>query len=182
MKRFILSFLFALLALPSFAQSLTAAQVVTVRAAVCADATGKTFINNPNVPSLLAFINGASTTDAWMAATSQQTIFEATDVTLFDGLTQGKRDVWRLLMDNTPINFGRNILRKAVVDTWGTTNSVAVLTAFLEKATRAQAAIGGTSKTTNTVTGIDRTYAGTVNTSDATRLIFADDGTQFTCP
>lgn len=164
------------------AQPLSAGQITTVRAAVCADATARTYVNAPNVTSLLAWVNGSSASDAWMYAAARPTLFEATSITKFDGLTAGKRDAWRLMLDNVPIDFGRNPMRSAVVDIWGNTDSVAVLSALLEKATRAQLAIGGTSKTTNTVSGLDRSYTGQVSQADATRLIFADNGTQFACP
>jgi hypothetical protein len=96
----------------------------------------------------------------------RSTLFEATDVTKFDGLTAGKRDAWRLLMDNTPIDMGRNANRKAVQDIWGNTDSVAVLQALREKATRAQVLFGGTSKTTNTVTALDRAFTGLLSIDD----------------
>ncbi len=181
MKRILLAALCAT-ALSASAQQLTAGQVNTVRTAACADATAKTYINSPNVQSLMAWVNGVSTTDAWLYAATRTQLFEATNITKFDALTAGKRDAWRLMLDNAPIDFGRNPMRNAVVDAWGNTDSVTVLQALTEKATRAQAAIGGTSKTTNTVTALDRTYTGTVSQVDTTRLIFADNGTQFTCP
>jgi len=147
---------------------LTNAQRQTLKTAIAAE-TDPTFVgyrtagNNTEITN---WYNTPSSTDAWMFAATRATLFEATDVTKFDGLSAGKRDAWRLMMDNAPIDFGRNANRKAVLDIWGATDSVAVLQALREKATRAQEILGGTSKTTNTVTGLDRAYAGTLSYTD----------------
>jgi hypothetical protein len=50
------------------------------------------------------------------------------------------------------------MIRHGVLVVWGATDSVAVLTALREKATRCQVILGGTARTTNTVTGLDRAY------------------------
>ena len=111
--------------------------------------------------TIASWCNGLSATDAWMAAASRRTLFEASNITQFDGLSAGKRDAWTLLLDNAPLDFGRNALRTAVVDIWGASNSVAVLQALREKARRCEAIIGGTVRTTNTVSALDRSYFGT---------------------
>jgi hypothetical protein len=145
--------------------TLTTQQLQTLNAAILAE-TNATFVayrNNGQTDRMAAWLNEPSSTDAWMDHASRSVMFEATDVTKFDGLTAGKRDAWRLLMDNEPIDFGRNANRKAVQDIWGNTDSVVVLQAMREKATRAQAIIGGTLKTTNTVSAIDRAYTGSLS-------------------
>ncbi len=144
------------------------AQLTTLAAAIAAE-TDQTFVGfrtTGNNTEITNWYNAASTTDAWMYHAERSTLFEATDVTKFDGLTAGKRDAWRLLMDNTPIDMGRNANRKAVQDIWGNTDSVAVLQALREKATRAQVLFGGTSKTTNTVTALDRAFTGLLSIDD----------------
>jgi hypothetical protein len=144
------------------------AQLTTLAAAIAAE-TDQTFVGfrtTGNNTEITNWYNAASTTDAWRYHAERSTLFEATDVTKFDGLTAGKRDAWRLLMDNTPIDMGRNANRKAVQDIWGNTDSVAVLQALREKATRAQVLFGGTSKTTNTVTALDRAFTGLLSIDD----------------
>lgn len=115
---------------------------------------------------LTAWCNGLSNTDAWIAACDSRTMFEAMTITQFDALTAGKRATWDIMMRNAPLDFGRAKLRNAVVDVWGATDSVAVLTALREKATRAEAYIGGNSETTNTVAGLDRGYVGPLSMLD----------------
>jgi len=147
---------------------LTTTQLTALKAAINAE-TDPTFVAHRdigNTEQMAVWLNGAGTTDAWLPAATRAQLFEATDVAKFDGLSAGKRDAWRLMMDNAPIDFGRNANRKAVLDIWGATDSVAVLQALREKATRAQEILGGTSKTTNTVTGLDRAYAGTLSYTD----------------
>jgi hypothetical protein len=101
-----------------------------------------------------------------MNAAERTVLFEATNVAKFDGLTAGKRDAWRLMMDNAPIDFGRNAMRKAAQDIWGNTDSIPVLESLTEMATRAQALFGGNSKTTNTVTALDRAFEGELVSED----------------
>ncbi len=147
---------------------LTTAQLQTLKAAILAeaDSTFAGYRANGQTDLMADWLNAPSTTDAWMYAAQRGALFEAMDVTKFDGLTAGKRDAWRLLMDNTPIDLGRNANRKAVQDIWGNTDSVSVLQALREKATRAQVILGGTTKTTNTVSALDRSYTGTLSGQD----------------
>lgn len=121
--------------------------------------------------TLTAWCNGASATDAWINNADSRTIFEAMDITKFDALTAGKRAAWDLMMRNAPLDFGRNKLRAAIVDVWGATDSVAVLTALREKATRAEVYIGGTNKTTNTVAGLDRDFFGVLSVNDVSQAM-----------
>lgn len=105
-----------------------------------------------NDVAMTEWVNGNSTQDAWNPSMSGRLLFEATDVAKFDGLTAGKRDAWRLMLDFAPLDMARNKLRKAVVDAWGNTDSVAVLQACVRKATNGEKYLGGTSATENTVT------------------------------
>lgn len=155
--------------------ALTPAQLTTLKAAILAE-TNNTFVgyrNNGQTDRMAGWLNQSGSTDAWMDAAERRTIFEAIDLTKFDALTAGKRDSWRLLMDNAPIDFGRNKMRQAVVDVWGATDSVPVLQGLLEKATRAQALLGGTTKTTNTVAGLDRAFMGFLSGADISAALSA---------
>ena len=101
----------------------------------------------------------------------QITLFEAGDVTKFDGLSAGKRDSWKLLLEFAPIDFARNKMRKAVTDIWGNTDSVAVLQACTRKATNAEKYLGGNSATENTVTALKLNWTGTISYSEIGEIL-----------
>lgn len=109
---------------------------------------------------LAQWCNTSSTSDAWTPEMTVSDLFQAMDVTKFDNLTAGKRDAWRLLLDFAPLDCARNANRKAILDIWGTTDSVAVLNSCVRKATNAEKYIGGTSATTNTVTALKLNWFG----------------------
>lgn len=119
-----------------------------------------------NISFLVEWCNGLSTTDAWNTAVVGTDLFEASDVTKFDGLTAGKRDAWRMMLDFAPIDMSKLKNRKAVQDVWGNTDSVAVLQDMRRKATRGENYLGGTSATTNTVTAIKLNYVGSLSIDD----------------
>ena len=105
-----------------------------------------------NDVAMTEWINGNSAQDAWNPSMSSGLLFEATNVAKFDGLTAGKRDSWRLMLDFAPVDMSRNKVRKAVVDAWGNADSVAVLASCVRKATNGEKYLGGNSATENTVT------------------------------
>jgi hypothetical protein len=114
---------------------------------------------------LTEWVNTETTTDAWHSHCDKRELFEATDVTLFDNLTAGKRALWQLMMDNAPIDMTRAKMRKAIIDTWGTTNSKAVLEGCLHKATRAELYLGYTTVATANpvVSALKLNFQGTVS-------------------
>lgn len=119
-----------------------------------------------NITFLVEWCNGESATDAWNTAVSGSKLFEDTDVTKFDGLTAGKRDAWRLMLDFSPIDMSRAKNRRAVQDVWGNTDSVPILQDMRRKATRGEAYLGGSSATTNTVTALKLNYVGSLSIDD----------------
>lgn len=119
-----------------------------------------------NDVALTEWCNAAGTMDAWNEAMSGKDLFEATDVTLFDNLTAGKRDAWRLMLSFAPLDLSRNKNRKAVLDTWGATNATAVLQACTRKATHAEAYLGGTDATTNGVTAKKLSFTGLLSLTE----------------
>jgi hypothetical protein len=142
--------------------ALTTAQLTTLKAAILAEPSLATAVSIRNDAEIDTWCNADSTQDAWMTAVDKRTLFEAMDVTKFDGLTAGKRDAWRLLLDNVPIDFTRNKNRKAVTDIWGNTDNSPVLASLVRKATNAEKALGGTGATEGTVTAWKLNWAGTV--------------------
>ena len=148
--------------------ALTAAQETTLAAHIRAsqDAAVIAALAIRNDVELARLYNLASNTDAWRVAMSGRDLFEATDVTKFDGLTAGKRDAWRLLLNFAPVDMTRQKNRKAAQDAWGNTDSVTVLQACTRKATVGEAALGGNSATTNTVAALKLNWEGTLSTDD----------------
>ena len=120
---------------------------------------------------LAEWCNAASAVDAWQPAMTNRLLFEAGDVTKFDGLSAGKRDSWKLLLEFAPIDFARNKMRKAVTDIWGNTDSVAVLKDCTRKATNAEKYLGGNSATENTVTALKLTAPGNISISDVSSAL-----------
>ena len=148
--------------------SLTTAQETALAAHIRAnqDAAVVAALAIRNDVELARLYNLASASDAWKVAMSGRDLFEATDVTKFDGLTAGKRDAWRLLLNFAPVDMTRQKNRKAAQDVWGNSDSVAVLQACIRKATVAEAALGGNSATTNTVSALKLNWEGTLSTDD----------------
>lgn len=158
----------------AMAQDLTKSQRNTLRAAIATEpAIAAAYAIRDDVV-IAEWCNAASSTDAWMSAADARTLFEAGDVTKYDGLTAGKRAAWDRIERNAPIDVGRGKMRTAVVDIWGNTDSVAVLQALVEKATNCQAKVGGTSRTTNTVTALARNWAGTLSAYEVSVLLNGD--------
>lgn len=146
---------------------LTNAQRTTLLAAIKADATAGPIRAAGNVPGLLAWCNAAKAPAAlaWSVAVQPRTSDEAATYTTYDSLVAGKRDSWALFLGFAR-DFSRNKVRAWIVDVWGnaTASSIAeaILQAGTENATNAQSIIGGNSKTTGTVTALDRTFASLV--------------------
>jgi hypothetical protein len=157
---------------------MTPQQLTTLKAAILADA-------NPAVVAALAIRNdtelarlynlpAAPAVAAWLKAATGQQIFEATNITQFDSVSAGKRDVWKLLIERAdlrPIDFGRNQIRNAVIDVWSAqtlTQRNAICNGLTESATVAEVALGGTVRfsETNGVSALDRNFAGQVTIDD----------------
>ena len=153
--------------------ALTTAQQQTLATALRAetDAGVVAALAIRNDVALTTWCNSLSSVDAWHNAMGKQDLFEAMDITKFDGLTAGKRDAWRLLLEFAPIDFTRQKLRKAVQDAWGNTDSVAVLQACTRKATRGEVYLGGTDATTNTVTAKKLNYTGSISLDDVSNVL-----------
>jgi len=147
---------------------LTTTQLATLKAAINAEtnATLVGYRTNGQTTMIAEWYNAASNTDAWSSNVSQSVLFDATDITKFDNISAGKRDAWRILMDFAPCDFTRVKIRKGVQDIWGDADSVVVLQAGLRKATKAEVALGGTSVTTNTVTGLKLSWEGMLSGDD----------------
>ena len=112
---------------------------------------------------------------AW-ATVSAQKIDEATPWANFDNITQaGKRDSYLHAFFRYPRDFSTAVVRKWVTDVWG--NAVAgsdaekILLAGQENASVAENAIGGTVRSTNNVSGLDRAFVGDVTQTECQKIL-----------
>lgn len=162
---------------------LTANQIVTLRAAIIADATAHPIQAAGNLSGLLAWCNGASGTLAWVSAVPVIDAEEAPSYTTYDTLAQGKRDSWLVFL-RSPRDFSRNKVRNWITDVWGNatagSNAEAVLQAGTVQATNAELKFGGPTRTTGTVSAIARSWVGVVSETECKQLIWKDDGTIWT--
>jgi len=109
--------------------------------------------------SMADWYNVPSTTDAWGDAVDATTLFEAINIAKYSALAAGDRDAYNQILNQAQIkgvDYTRQKARNGLVDIWGAADSVSILQATLVKATRGGLAIGGVSKTTNTVTALAR--------------------------
>lgn len=162
---------------------LTANQIVTLRAAIIADATAHPLQSAGDLSGLLAWCNGASGTLAWLTAVPVAVAEEAPTYTTYDSLVAGKRDSWLVFLRSSR-DFSRNKVRSWIVDVWGNatvgSNSEAVLQAGTVQATNAELKFGGPTRTTGTVSAIARSWVGVVSATECKQLIWKDDGTIWT--
>ena len=120
-------------------------------------------------------LEAAGPVKAWFTP-SAQVIDEATPWANFDNITQaGKRDSWLHAFFRYPRDFSTAAVRKWVTDIWGNatagSDAEKILLAALENATVAQNVIGGTVRTTNAVSGLDRNYIGTISQTDCQAIL-----------
>lgn len=156
--------------------TLSPARLATACTACKADAACNTPRLAGDTITVLQWLNAPKTVTqlAWRIDLQPQEIDEAANYTTYDSLTAGKRDEWVLFLRYSR-NMSKAKNRGVVTDVWGaaTAGSVAesILQAATYAATNVQAAIGGTSRTTGTVTALDLTYTGAAASGDANWLV-----------
>lgn len=171
-NRIITLILLALLALGARAQTLTTQQLATVCAACKADPTCAAPRAVGDTVAVISWLNAqrAPIAMAWHRQAPTSTVEEAPTYTAYDSLIAGKRDSWVLFL-RAPRDFARAKTRNWVVDVWGTasatSNAEAVLQAGTFGASNAQYALGGTLRTTGTVSALDLTYPYALTQDDA---------------
>ena len=127
--------------------------------------------------TLTTFCNAVTTTPVWNESQDSKALVDAAPLTLYDGLTQGKRDEWRLLLDyNTSMDMRFAAKRNVIVDAWGTASrSVPILQAGLRMATHCELYFGVASvATTNTVSGSLLNLPGQVGQVDLSAALNAN--------
>jgi hypothetical protein len=111
---------------------------------------------------------------SWRIDVQPQETDDAPNYANFDTIQPGKRESWAFFL-NYPRDYSRNKTRKWVTDIWGSatngSDAEAILLTATENASVAESVIGGTSKNTNSVTALDRTFVGEVTETDAVRIL-----------
>lgn len=155
---------------------LTDQQRATLKAAVQANPTANAFLVAQDVFSLHAWCNAvaAPAVTAWRNAVTPQESDEAPSYSTFDALAAGKRDSWAMFLGFAR-DFTKAKVRNWVEDVWGASaagnNAEKILQAGTEKATNAQAALGGTTRATGTVSALDRAFVGLVEEADVNKMV-----------
>jgi len=152
---------------------MTPAQTATVKAYVIANYAANVAKSEWSQIAEKLSTDASPVVKAWSTTVNQNDMDDAPDYTTFDAISAGKRDSWGFLLAR-PRDFNRNKVRKWVTDIWGNStagsNSEAILLAGLVNATAAEVAIGGATKTTGTVSGLDRTYLGGVTVLEVNQM------------
>jgi hypothetical protein len=156
----------------------TAAQIATLKAFVLASVDaqivdartrGDTFL-------LAQALNkdAAPAVSAWRTAVTPQEADAAPSYSAFDAIVAGKRESWGFFLRYSR-DFSKNKIRAWITDVWGTatagSNAEAVLQAGAENASVAENAIGGTSRTTGTVSALDRNLVGDLTQADCQQVL-----------
>lgn len=166
----------ALCGLAQARTSLSNARLNTACTACKADTGCNAARTGGNVGGVLGWLNGERTpaSPAWNKATLALAAEEAPSYTTYDSLTQGKRDSWERFVSNTR-DFSKAKVRSWITDVWGSatasSNAEAVLLAGTYNASNLQFAIGGTTRTTGTVSALDLSYVGQAIGADAEWLV-----------
>ena len=154
--------------------TLTDADLLVIKAHVLADPVLAPLTSGPGTDfaAIAAALNTQTGTKAWRTNVPPQDSDDAPNMAQFDGLTAGKRDGWALFLAY-PRDFSRNKVRQWIVDMWGNataaSNAEAILLAGTENARRVETVIGGSTKSTGTVSALDRTFEGMISIEQVNR-------------
>ena len=156
--------------------ALTAQQLSTLKAAILADTdpavVAALAIRNDTELARLYNLDAPGPVKAWLKRADKLAIFDAMNVNLYDNVAAGKRAAWEMLMDIAsvrPIDFGQQNKRNAVTDVWSAQTVAqrqAILNGLTENATKAEVALGGQNRTTESITALDRNFEGDVTIAD----------------
>lgn len=155
--------------------ALTNAQLAALRAGIQAE-TGQSIVaarQNGADNVIVAWCNGASSTIAWNYRADGNALFGAMDMSKYNNLAAANRDSWSFFVnraDRTPLDVGKAATRKAITDIWGNatagSDAEKLLQGLTETATRGQVYVGGTARSTGTVSALDRSYTGAFSDDD----------------
>jgi hypothetical protein len=157
--------------------SLSPAQITTLRTFVAnsADSAIVDARTRGATVDLMNLLNAdaAGPVKAWRTAVPVAESDEAPSYTTYDTMG-GKQGSWERFLA-FPRNFGRNKVRSWITDIWGNatagSNAEAILLAGVENASVAENAVGGSTKTTGTVTALDRAFVGDVSQENCQKIL-----------
>lgn len=188
MKRllaFLFAFVFSALAC---AQSLTTAQLTTVRTFACADTgTARPMVLAGDTASLRAWLNATGTFVVWRKAVPTPSIGPVLNYVAVSNLTTANRDRATTFVILNPATFDAS---QDIADYWDTTfggtlgGQGATVRAALQahwrrNALRVEQALSSGSGTTGSP-GV-MTFEGAISEPDTTRLVFTDSGVLIGC-
>lgn len=113
---------------------------------------------------------------AWRTSVPAVVSDDAPSYSTFDSIAAGKRDSWGFFLAQTR-DFTRKKVRDWVVDVWGSatagSNAEKILQAATENMRVVEVVLGGTDKTTGTVTAKDRAYVGSIDLTEVASIFNA---------
>lgn len=115
--------------------------------------------------------NQPSSTKAWSQSVQKQELFNAMNLATFDSVVAGKRDAWKIMLDMAPLDFTKASNRKGVVDIFVTADATKILTACTENALQVELVFGGESKTSGSVTALNRNYIGATEAGEVLHVL-----------
>jgi hypothetical protein len=138
-----------------------------LKAAIQTEPAVASFLAAGDDGSVAAYYNEAHATErAWRGNVQRAELFAAMKIADFDTLTAGKRDAWKLMLDMGSCDFRTAKVRKGVTDIWGAAEAANILPDCTRAATRAEALLGGTSKTESGVTALNLNNEGALSGSE----------------
>ena len=187
LKSYFAGLVLAFAACASWAQTLTPAQIITVRAAACADtATARPMMLAGDANALSAWLNSNSTFIAWRSDVRADEIGNAWLGTDIDGMSALNMQRLQLLLASSPeglFDMTRADRRAGFEGPFGTNanngSRVAMRAAWKRPATQAERALA-TGTGTDAAPGV-LTFTGSVQQSQATSIVYRDNGTLWGC-
>ena len=159
---------------------MTPEQKAVVKAYVLADPVLVTYTSGPGTDygfiasALAAYASPPEL--AWKTSVPAVVSDDAPSYSTFDSIAAGKRDSWGFFLAQTR-DFTRKKVRDWVVDVWGSatagSNAEKILQAATENMRVIEVVLGGTDKTTGTVTAKDRTYVGSIDLAEVASIFNA---------
>ena len=157
---------------------MTRDELITLKAAVVADPAANALFVAGDMPTLTAYVNALTATDAWRESVPAVDLVAALRFATYDGLAAGKRDAFRLMLEYGPVDATKAAIRNGLGDMFATGGTYSdaqqlpkMMAACTEKATWAQtkfpfttpAAVGG-------VTAIKRAFTSIVTIDEVSAL------------
>lgn len=157
---------------------MTRDELITLKAAVVADTAANALLVAGDMPTLTAYVNALTATDAWRPEVPAADLVAVLRFATYDNLTAGKRDAFRVMLEYGPVDATKAAIRDGLADIFAVIGGYSdaqqlpkMMAACTEKATWAQTkfpfttppAIGG-------VTAIKRTFTSIVTIDEVSAL------------